>query len=176
MIRLKPIKNNKVTLREFKLDDAQELYDNWGTDSEVSKYMLWKNYKNLNDAINSIEYYIDCYKNDDPFKQYAIVYDEHVIGSINIVTNKKHCTGEIAYCLTKKYWRKGIMSDAIKLLVNYYFDNYNLVRISAEVITKNIASKKLLEKCGFELEGISRKKYFCKTDEHEDVYIYAIVR
>lgn len=176
MIRLEPIKGGKVILREFELSDAKELYENWGTDEEVSKYMLWKNYKSIDDAINSINYYIECYKKDDPFKQYAIEYNGEVVGSINIVTSKRHKTGDIAYCLSKKYWRKGIMSEAINLLVDYYFKNYELVRISAEAIEPNIASRKLLEKCSFKLEGILRKKYFCKTNKHEDAYVYAIIK
>lgn len=39
-------------------------HNNWGTDKEISKYMLWKNYKTLDDAINSINYYIECYENN----------------------------------------------------------------------------------------------------------------
>ncbi len=176
MIRLEPIKGKKVILREFELKDAQQLFDNWGTDEEVSKYMLWKNYKTIEDAKNAIQYYIECYEKDDPFKQYAIEYEGNVVGSINIVTSKRHKTGEIAYCLSKKYWRKGIMSEAITLLVDYYFEHYDLVRISAEAIEPNVASRKLLEKCGFKLEGILRKKYFCKTNKHEDAYVYAIIK
>lgn len=176
MITLEPIKNINIILREFELNDAQDFYNNWGKDPDVAKYMLWKTHTNIDDAVKSIEKFIECYKNDDPFKQYAIVYDKQVVGSISILISKKHCTGEIAYCLGKKYWHKGIMSDAINLLINYYFKSYNLVRISAEVITKNITSKKLLEKCGFELEGILRKKYFCKTNEHENVYSYSIIK
>ena len=176
MISLERIKGKKVLLREFELKDASDLYNNWGTDSDVSKYMLWKNYKSIDDAINSINYYIECYKNEDPFRQYAIEYDNHVIGSINIVISKKHHTGEIAYCLSKKYWRMGLMSDAINSLTKYYFDKYDLVRISAEAIEPNVASRKLLEKCGFSLEGILRKKYYCKTNKNEDAYVYAIIR
>ena len=175
MIKLEPIKGKKVTLREFELDDAEQLYENWGKDEEVSKYMLWKNYKSIEDDKDSINYYIECYKKDDPFKQYAIEYEGNVVGSINIVTSKRHKTGEIAYCLSQKHWRKGIMSETIKVLVDYYFKNYELVRISAEAIEPNVASRKLLEKCGFELEGILRKKYFCKTNKHEDAYVYAII-
>ena len=175
MIKLEPIKCENIILREFELKDSKQLYENWGKDEEVSKYMLWKNYKTIDDAINSINYYIECYKNDDAFKQYAIEYNGNVVGSINIVTSKRHRTGEIAYCLSKKYWHQGIMSEAIKKLTNYYFNNYGLIRISAEVIEPNIASRKLLEKCGFKLEGILRKKYFCKTNKNEDVYVYSII-
>ena len=176
MIKLNELKGNKVLLREFELKDAEDVYNNWGTDSEVTKYMLWKNYKNIDEAKDSINYYINCYKNDDPFRQYAIVYDNHVIGSINIVIRKRHHTGEIAYCLSRKYWKKGMMTDAINTLTKYYFDKYDLVRISAEVIEPNIASRKLLEKCGFTLEGILKKRYFCKTNKNEDAYVYAIVK
>lgn len=68
------------------------------------------------------------------------------------------------------------MFEAISLLTDYYFNKYDLVRISAEVIEPNVASRKLLEKCGFELEGILKKKYFCKTNKHEDAYVFAIIK
>ena len=58
MIKLEPIKCENIILREFELKDSKQLYENWGKDEEVSKYMLWKNYKTIDDAINSINYYI----------------------------------------------------------------------------------------------------------------------
>lgn len=75
MITIKSIetlKTNRLNLRRFCIDDAEALFNNWGTDKEISKYMLWKNYKTIDDTINSINYYIECYENNSNFRQYAI--------------------------------------------------------------------------------------------------------
>ena len=47
MITLKPMENltsKRITLRNFNIKDAENLFNNWGTDEEITKYMLWKNY------------------------------------------------------------------------------------------------------------------------------------
>lgn len=75
MITIKSIetsKTNRLNLIRFCIDDAEALFNNWGTDKEISKYILWKNYKTIDDTINSINYYIECYENNSNFRQYAI--------------------------------------------------------------------------------------------------------
>lgn len=93
MITLKRTENlvsSRITLREFKLEDAENLFNNWGTDEEITKYMLWKNYKTIDDAVNSINYYIECYENNGTFRQYVIeLNDTHeLIGQISFTINK----------------------------------------------------------------------------------------
>ncbi len=62
------------------------------------------------------------------------------------------------YWLGEKYWNKGIISESIKIYKNYLFKTIKgLQRVEAVVFTWNDASKKVLLKNGFKLEGILRK-------------------
>lgn len=54
MIEIKPIKtleSKRLILRGFENSDAESLYNTYGTDKEITKYMLWKNYETIEDAI-----------------------------------------------------------------------------------------------------------------------------
>ncbi len=82
---------------------------------------------------------------------------------------------EIGYWLGEKYWNQGIMTDAVKLITKFGFENLKLARIFAKVYLPNKASKKVLEKAGFKLEGILRKETK-KDDKLIDVYLLAKVR
>lgn len=176
MITLKRTENlvsSRITLREFKLEDAENLFNNWGTDEEITKYMLWKNYKTIDDAVNSINYYIECYENNGTFRQYVIELNDtrELIGQISFTISKKHESAEIAYLLSRKYQRKGYMKEAINALKKYLINELNCTRISAEVMVENTSSIKLLEKCGFTLEGTERLKYKKKDGKFTDVVI-----
>lgn len=82
---------------------------------------------------------------------------------------------EIGYWLAKPYWGKGIMTDVVKAVTEYGFREFNLARISANVMAFNTASSRVLEKCGYELEGIAAR-FYCKGGEFIDAKLYAKLR
>lgn len=180
MITIKSIetlKTNRLNLRRFCIDDAEALFNNWGTDKEISKYMLWKNYKTLDDAINSINYYIECYENNSNFRQYAIELNDtnELIGQISFTISKKHESAEIAYLIARPYQNKGLMKEALNAIIDYLINGLNCTRISAEVMIENISSIKLLEKNGFVQEGIERLKYKKKDGKFTDIIVMSLI-
>lgn len=82
---------------------------------------------------------------------------------------------ELGYWLGRDYWNKGIMSKVVKKFCDYGFDSLNLIRIEATVFENNIASCRVLEKCGFEFEGLL-KKYYMKDGNFINVRLYAITK
>ena len=71
------------------------------------------------------------------------------------VDHKSRCA-EIDYWLGKNYWRRGLATEAMRLVLKFGFKKLKLHRIHAHTFEKNIASRKVLEKCGFKIEGIMR--------------------
>jgi len=96
------------------------------------------------------------------------------IGYSNIQIGKSH-SAELGYWLAKSYWGKGIMSAAVKCVCAVGLGEFNLVRISAPVFNYNSGSSRVLEKCGFELEGLLRK-FTRKDGQFIDVKIYALIK
>ena len=80
---------------------------------------------------------------------------------------------EIGYWLGKPFWNKGIMTDVVKKACKIGFEEFNLTRIEAIVFNRNTASKKVLYKAGFVLEGTLRKFYF-KDNRLIDADIFAL--
>lgn len=89
---------------------------------------------------------------------FAVTADGKVAGSIGAFRqgNIHSRTAELGYYLAEEYWGKGIMTLAVKQLCDYVFSHSDILRIYAEPFAHNAASRRVLEKAGFSLEGILR--------------------
>ena len=64
---------------------------------------------------------------------------------------------DIGYWLAKEYWGKGVMGEAVSLVLKFAFFKLKFVRVGGLVFEENKASIKVLEKTGFKYEGKLRK-------------------
>jgi len=67
--------------------------------------------------------------------------------------------GEIGYLLNRAYWQQGFMSEALESVIAYAFSNLKLHRLEADTDPENTASIKLLERFGFQREGLFRDRW-----------------
>ena len=106
-----------------------------------------------------------------------IVVDGKIAGNISISRKSDiFCVdSEISYCLLPEYSGKGIMSEATKLICNHVFLKFPLLRITGIVMEDHIASRKILEKNGFVLEGIIKKATY-KLGKIHNLCYYAKFR
>ncbi|WP_159413185.1 GNAT family N-acetyltransferase, partial [Ruminiclostridium josui] len=90
----------------------------------------------------------------------AIDINGKAVGSIGVTINSGvyRKSGDIGYWIGKEYWSKGIMTKAVKQICETAFNTYDIIRISAEVLSHNTGSIKVLEKAGFKQEGLKKKK------------------
>lgn len=107
----------------------------------------------------------------------AIVVDGDAVGSIGVfLKDDVYCkSGEIGYWLAEPCWGNGIMSRAIAQICDRVFAHYDIVRIFAEPYAHNMASRRALEKAGFQLEGYLAKSVY-KNGELFDSCIYALLK
>jgi RimJ/RimL family protein N-acetyltransferase len=119
--------------------------------------------------------FIEMATKDKPIHIFAIDVDGKAVGGIGIHPQqdimKKNA--ELGYWLGEEYWGKGIVSNAIKQVVDFAFTNYEINRVFARPFGTNIPSQKVLEKCGFKLEACLEKIIY-KNGEYLDELIYAI--
>jgi [ribosomal protein S5]-alanine N-acetyltransferase len=83
--------------------------------------------------------------------------------------------GEIGYWLAKPYWGRGIMTAVVQRLCRHAFEEFGLVKITAHVFRHNPASARVLEKCGFQQEGLLRK-HFLKDGQYLDAALFALLK
>ncbi|HEV3261177.1 MAG TPA: GNAT family protein [Gemmataceae bacterium] len=95
-------------------------------------------------------------------------------GFDGLVNGKAH-RAEIGYWLARPYWGRGIMTAVVGTACDFAFAEFGLVKIVAHVFADNAASARVLEKCGFELEGYLRKHHL-KDGRHLDAKLYALLK
>ena len=103
----------------------------------------------------------------------AITADGKVVGNITL-EQKADVYGrdaELGYLLLTEYWSKGIMTEAARRFCELAFSELDILRISSMVYAPNIASQRVLEKCGFEKEGRMRNAV-CKDGRVYDIVLY----
>lgn len=104
----------------------------------------------------------------------AIVADGKAVGSISLVLGSDvyRRSAELGYWLGRPFWRRGIMTAAVREMCALGFETWEILRIHAEPYAGNAGSRGVLEKAGFTLEGILRNSV-CKNGEILDSCVYA---
>jgi ribosomal-protein-alanine N-acetyltransferase len=155
----KELETKRLILRKFTLNDAENMFKNWVNDDEVTKYLTWSSHKDINVTINIIEQWIKNYEKDDSYN-WAIVLKEinEPIGSIGVVKQSDDIKMvHIGYCIGKKWWNKGIVSEALKMLIKFFFEDVGINRIESRHDPNNPNSGKVMAKCGMKYEGLMRQ-------------------
>lgn len=89
---------------------------------------------------------------------FAVTVQDKAVGSIGVFRqgNVHRRTAELRYYIAKEYRGKGMMTEAVRQICTYVFDNSDILRIYAEPFSYNAASCRVLEKAGFQYEGTLR--------------------
>ena len=108
---------------------------------------------------------------------FAIEADGKLIGSISATrcANIHFRTAELGYYLGEPYWGKGFATEAVRQICDYIYRNTDIIRIFAEPFAYNTASCRVLEKAGFQLEGLLRSNAV-KNGRILDMKMYARIR
>lgn len=165
----------EVILREQTVGDAEDFF-NYFTDPEVNEHIVSFIPRTVEEAKTEMQYWINVHKyNDGIYFGIARKDNNQLIGSVGISgINKSHNRIEASYDLAKEYWNRGIMTKALKALVKYSFESMGLNRIEAYAMPENLASRAILKKCGFVLEGELRQHRY-HHGQYRDIGIFSIV-
>lgn len=172
------IETERLLLRRFTVDDAEAMYRNWASDPEVTKYLTWPAHDSVDVTREVLEAWVSSYFQDD-YYQWAIVlkeYGKEPIGGISVVKkNDDIDMVHIGYCIGKDWWHKGVMTEALNAVINFFFDKVGVNRIESRHDPNNPNSGMVMKKCGMKYEGTMRS-----ADRNNqgicDVCCYAILR
>ena len=161
-----------ISIRQWRLSDAKDL---------AAALSNQKVLNNLRDGLpypyreQDAQNYIRAMLSADPDQTfaYAVCVDDKAVGSVTAFRqeNIHRCTAELA----EAYWGQGIMTQAVCMLCARLFSVTDLLRIYAEPFACNMGSRRVLEKAGFQLEGILRSNA-CKNGQVLDMAMYGLIR
>lgn len=173
-----PIESSRLILRPFKASDAQDMFNNWANDDEVTKYLTWPTHESVAISQMVIDSWVAGYQELN-YYQWAIEWKEtnQVIGSISLMNiDEAHESGEIGYCIGRAYWNQGIVSEAFIALIPFCFNEISIERLVARHDVENPASGRVMQKCGLTYEGTLRKVSKNAKGQFVDCCYYSILK
>lgn len=152
------IETDRLILRRFERSDAQAMFDNWASDDEVTKYLTWPTHTETAVTKAVLKTWEAQYARDE-FYNWAIVLKENgpePIGNISVVRWDGE-TPAMGYCLGRRWWHRGIMSEALGAVLDFLFHRVGVERVEAEYDTDNPHSGGVMRKCGMTFDGVKKK-------------------
>ncbi len=144
--------DEQIFLKVLRLNDVSESYVEWLNDYEVTKFTEQKYFRH---TLESTKTFVRQKDNSEGDLLFGIFFDGTHIGNIKLGPIRfEHMSAEVSYFIgEKKFWGKGIASKCVETVVHFAVKELGLKKINAGYYENNIGSAKVLEKCGFVVEG-----------------------
>ena len=143
----------RLLLRKPRPDDASQIFEKYGQDVEVTRYLMWPPHRDLRDAEAAVQRFLDGWEHGTHFTW--LIFDREtgeLAGSIAARTDESGVN--LGYLLARAFWGRGLMAEAIEAVVLWAFDDSSILRIWAVCDVENRASARVLAKTGFVCEGV----------------------
>lgn len=144
------LETDRLILRPFCREDAQEVFQCWESDSDVAKYMFWTSHNDINKTIRWVEKEIGKIDSDDWYR-WAILSKETgaLLGTGLIYYEEEYEKFEAAYNLGKKAWGLGYATEAMRKIIEFAKRELGIKEIMGRHAKENPASGRVLDKLGF---------------------------
>lgn len=171
------IETSRLILRRAIREDAEPMFRNWASDSEVTKFLTWPAHSDIAVSEMVVGSWLQEYEKDS-YYQWMIVLKElgEPIGSISVVRqNDRVEEAEIGYCIGSRWWHRGIMTETLTAVIEYLFSEVGMNCVAARHDPNNPNSGGVMRKCGMKYEGTNRA---CDRNNQGicDAAHYAILR
>ncbi|TWT77919.1 ribosomal-protein-S5-alanine N-acetyltransferase [Posidoniimonas polymericola] len=170
---------DRLVLRPFVLDDAEAVFDRYAGDPEVTRHLAWATHA----SVEVTRGFLATVTGDCPPERrsrehvWAITLADDPLpcGSIGLTPTE---TGAmLGYVLGRPWHGSGLMTEAACAVIDCAWNDPSVWRVNAYAHVDNVASRRVMEKCGMRYEGIARRAVWQpQFDEPQDAAHYAIVR
>lgn len=143
------LETERLILRPLRLADAQEIFDNWASDPEVAKFMVWSTHKDVEVTkawLTELEQTMDSGEYDWGFVRKT---DGKLIGSGGIYYKKDVDSFNMGYNIMKACWHQGYTTEAARAMIDFGVKGLGAKRFTASHAKDNPNSGKVMERVGF---------------------------
>jgi RimJ/RimL family protein N-acetyltransferase len=171
-----PLMTQRLCLRPLVEEDVVEIA-RYLNDFEVANGLTYSPYPYTLDMAKTWLKDVSFAAQQDQSMYWAIVHRESggFMGTIGFSFYRIHDRAEMHYWLGRPYWNGGYTTEAAKALIPFIFAQQPVQRLEINHFTRNLASRRVIEKCGFFFEGELRA-YVKRFERYEDVRFYSLLR
>ncbi|WP_432361582.1 GNAT family N-acetyltransferase [Sporosarcina sp. UB5] len=169
------LETDRLYLVEVKMEHARGVFDNFSNPT-VTQYYGMDPMAELAEAEKMVEHFRNAFIAGRGIRWAMIRKEDNrfagTIGLNNLSKGMKRA--EVGFEIHPNFWRTGITSEALKAVLHYSFAEMGLHRMGAVTFLDNVASINLLEKHGFEQEGILRS-YMYQNGQSHDARVFSVL-
>ena len=171
------LETERLILRRFTEDDAPQVYRNWASDDEVTKYLTWPTHRSAADSLGFMKYCVQSYAEPTCYQWGMELKDTHeLIGSLSGVHIDENADSvELGWCIGRRFWGKGYTPEAARAVTAFLFDEVGVNRIAALHDVHNLKSGRVMQKIGMKYEGTLRQ-YSRNNQGIADCCVYSLLR
>lgn len=171
------ISTERLVLRKPVLDDAQVIFHGYACDADVTKYLVWRPHKEVDETEEFLARCIENWSGETEFTWVIESKQAHELMGM-IACRIHHTSANLGYVLARKYWNKGFMSEAVGRITDWMLSRPEIFRVWAECDLENIGSARVLENVGMQREGVLRRWIVLPNigSEPRDCWCYSKVR
>ena len=173
------IRTKRLILRQPSMKDAEWYFEHfsrpevvWGGGGPAPKDM-----RTAREELR--KYLVDLYRKRQGFRWIITIKGEgRPIGSLGFYKWAPSASyqAEMGYDLAREHWGKGIMTEAMKAVIDFGFEKMELNRIEVFIMPRNKRSIKLIKNLGFKREGLLRQRYFDEFGNYADDVLFSMLR
>jgi [ribosomal protein S5]-alanine N-acetyltransferase len=168
------LETQRLVLRELQLEDAEMLFRIY-SDEEVMRYYDTP-MNRLEQVQRSIAAHRSRFENNEGIRWgISIKGSKDIVGNCGFYQDSYSQYALLSYVLARPYWGKGLMTEALRAIIAFGFDHYQLHRIEAHVVVSNQASLRVLQKLGFKKEGFLRERFY-ENNHFHDEWVFALLK
>ena len=145
MFQSETMVTERLVLRPPRAADASDIFERYGQDQEVTRYLVWRPHRGIEDAVNFLR---DCEERRMSGKEltWAITLkdSDRLIGMI--AYRQEQHKADLGYVLARPYWNKGYMTEAVKMVMTRALALPEIYRVWAVCDIANVASARVWRK------------------------------
>jgi ribosomal-protein-alanine N-acetyltransferase len=161
-----------VEIQQSHLSDIYLLF----SDRKVTEYYNLLPLKEEQDGQKLLDWFRNRFKDGLGIRWgIALKGTSTIIGTIGFNNFTAKHQANIGYDLQSAYWNRGYMTEALRIIIDFGFNELDVNRIEAEVMQGNVISEKLLEKLNFRRDGVLRQ-WMLWNEQYYDMTMYSLLR
>lgn len=158
------LETERLLLRRLEMTDANEMFNGWCNDRDVTRYLPWDIHGNINVTNTLLRIWIDDYNNKFTYRWIIIEKESNKpIGTIDVVSkNVENRVFELGHCYKKDCWGKGYATEVLRKVASFLFDQVGVELIVAKHYETNPASGRVMQKIGMKYDATLRDRIIDK--------------
>ena len=175
------LKTERLVLRDLRNEDLADLVEG-ANNINVSRFLALVPFPYSEESGKWFINHCQEEAEKNPRENYEfgieLTGENKLVGMVSLTSVKEFEQKAVLGCwLAEKYWRKGIMNEAIERVLDFAYNELGLNRIEAEAFVENTPSNSMIKKLGFKYEGTKRKSVRTKsTGEFHDSNVYSMLK